>query len=126
MDVTYYVALPFVMADNGLAPGEIGPELYRHACLMGLEGLVSKHRDPPYRAGRSRDWIKVKKPQAPGDEPGHRCPVMSDNCPSATAAAGFESEEYFLGTIVLANGDDNRLSIVDGQQRPLTVSIRSG
>ena len=29
-----------------LAPfeqGEIGPDLFRHACLMGLEGLVSKH-----------------------------------------------------------------------------------
>jgi hypothetical protein len=25
--------------------GEIGPDLFRHACLMGLEGLVSKHRD---------------------------------------------------------------------------------
>jgi len=23
--------------------GEIGPDLFRHACLMGLEGLVSKH-----------------------------------------------------------------------------------
>ena len=38
-----------------LAPfeqGEIGPDLFRHACLMGLEGLVSKHRDSFYRAGR--------------------------------------------------------------------------
>jgi hypothetical protein len=25
--------------------GEIGPALFRHACLMGLEGLASKHRD---------------------------------------------------------------------------------
>ena len=24
--------------------GEIGPDLFRHACLMGLEGLVSKHQ----------------------------------------------------------------------------------
>src|SRR4051794_6134012 len=31
--------------------GEIGPELFRHACLLGLEGLVSKHRDRPYRGG---------------------------------------------------------------------------
>ncbi|WP_139861835.1 hypothetical protein [Bradyrhizobium ivorense] len=30
--------------------GEIGPELYRHACLMGLEGVVSKHRERPYAA----------------------------------------------------------------------------
>jgi len=23
--------------------GEIGPDLFRHACLMGLDGMVSKH-----------------------------------------------------------------------------------
>jgi bifunctional non-homologous end joining protein LigD len=40
--------------------GEIGPDLFRHACLMGLEGLVSKHRESFYRAGRSNRWIKVK------------------------------------------------------------------
>ena len=40
--------------------GEIGPDLFRHACLMGLEGLVSKHRESFYRAGRSDRWIKVK------------------------------------------------------------------
>jgi bifunctional non-homologous end joining protein LigD len=27
---------------------------------MGLEGLVSKHRDRPYRGGRQTHWIKVK------------------------------------------------------------------
>ena len=40
--------------------GEIGPDLFWHACLMGLEGLVSKHRESPYRAGRSDRRIKVK------------------------------------------------------------------
>jgi bifunctional non-homologous end joining protein LigD len=25
--------------------GEIGPDLFRHACLLGLEGRVSKHRE---------------------------------------------------------------------------------
>jgi bifunctional non-homologous end joining protein LigD len=46
-----------------LAPfeqGEIGPDLFRHVCLLGLEGLVSKHRDSVYRGGRSDRWIKVK------------------------------------------------------------------
>ena len=46
--------------------GEIGPDLFWHACLMGLEGLVSKHRESPYRAGRCNDWIKVKNGQHPG------------------------------------------------------------
>ena len=33
--------------------GEIGPDLFLQACKFGLEGLVSKRRDRPYRAGRS-------------------------------------------------------------------------
>ena len=45
--------------------GEIGPDLFRHACLMGLEGLVSKHKDRPYRPGRSPHWVKVKNRKHP-------------------------------------------------------------
>jgi len=37
----------------------------QHARKLGLEGIVSKHRDRAYRAGRSANWIKVKNPQAP-------------------------------------------------------------
>ena len=51
-----------------LAPfeqGEIGPDLFRHACLMGLEGLVSKHRDSSYRAGRFDRWVKIKDRKHP-------------------------------------------------------------
>jgi bifunctional non-homologous end joining protein LigD len=40
--------------------GEIGPDLFRAACDMGLEGLVSKRRDRSYRGGRSPHWVKVK------------------------------------------------------------------
>jgi ATP-dependent DNA ligase len=40
--------------------GEIGPDLFRAACGMGLEGLVSKRRDRPYQGGRSKYWVKVK------------------------------------------------------------------
>ncbi|MEA2822993.1 MAG: bifunctional non-ous end joining protein LigD [Bradyrhizobium sp.] len=36
-----------------------GHELYRHACKVGLEGVVSKVRDSRYPADRSRDWLKV-------------------------------------------------------------------
>src|SRR6476469_6718727 len=45
--------------------GEIGPELFEAACRMGLEGLVSKHRERIYRGGRSPDWIKVKNRRHP-------------------------------------------------------------
>jgi bifunctional non-homologous end joining protein LigD len=43
--------------------GEIGPDLFAAACRMGLEGLVSKRRDRPYRVGRSKHWVKVKNRQ---------------------------------------------------------------
>ncbi|MCA1458109.1 DNA ligase [Bradyrhizobium sp. BRP22] len=48
--------------------GEMGPELFRAACDMALEGLVSKHRERPYRAGRCDHWIKVKNRSHPSFE----------------------------------------------------------
>ena len=45
--------------------GAIGPLLFRQACLMGLEGIVSKHRDSSYKTGPSKRWIKVKNPNSP-------------------------------------------------------------
>ena len=50
---------------NPFERGEIGPDLFRAACQMGLEGLVSKRRDRPYHAGRSKHWIKVKNRKHP-------------------------------------------------------------
>jgi bifunctional non-homologous end joining protein LigD len=37
-----------------------GEEYWRQACGRGWEGLVAKRADAPYRAGRSRDWLKFK------------------------------------------------------------------
>jgi bifunctional non-homologous end joining protein LigD len=45
--------------------GNDGEAVFRHACAMGLEGIVAKRRDRPYRSGRTADWIKVKNPEAP-------------------------------------------------------------
>jgi bifunctional non-homologous end joining protein LigD len=42
-----------------------GAIIFEHACRMGLEGIVSKRRDFPYRSGRSKCWIKVKNPASP-------------------------------------------------------------
>jgi bifunctional non-homologous end joining protein LigD len=36
-----------------------GAELLKHACAMGLEGIVSKQRDSKYRSGRTDSWIKM-------------------------------------------------------------------
>jgi bifunctional non-homologous end joining protein LigD len=40
--------------------GEHGEELYEEACRKGLEGVIAKRADSPYRSGRSRDWLKLK------------------------------------------------------------------
>jgi bifunctional non-homologous end joining protein LigD len=37
-----------------------GEAYYAEACAAGWEGLVVKRGDAPYRAGRSRDWLKFK------------------------------------------------------------------
>ena len=34
--------------------------LFQHACDLGMEGLVAKRVDAPYRSGRVQSWIKVK------------------------------------------------------------------
>jgi hypothetical protein len=47
-----------------LEQGEIGPDLFRHACLMGWKAW-SLHRENSYRSGRFRHWIKVKNRQHP-------------------------------------------------------------
>jgi ATP-dependent DNA ligase len=44
---------------------EDGELVFRHACKLGFEGIVSKRLGSPYRSGRSRDWIKSKNPNAP-------------------------------------------------------------
>ncbi|RVH51764.1 non-homologous end-joining DNA ligase [Sinorhizobium meliloti] len=37
-----------------------GVALLEKACSMGLEGIIAKHRDRPYRSGRTGDWLKIK------------------------------------------------------------------
>jgi bifunctional non-homologous end joining protein LigD len=44
---------------------EDGEVVFRHACKMGLEGIVSKRLGSMYRSGRSMDWLKMKNPAAP-------------------------------------------------------------
>ena len=42
-----------------------GETVFRHACKLGLEGIVSKRKDSTYRSGRSPDWLKMKNLDAP-------------------------------------------------------------
>ena len=39
---------------------EQGEAMFRHACAMGLEGIVSKKLTSRYKSGGCRSWLKVK------------------------------------------------------------------
>src|ERR1700680_1900709 len=40
------------------------PTMLEHTCRLGLEGIVSKRKDLPYRPGRGTHWLKTKCVQA--------------------------------------------------------------
>ena len=42
-----------------------GSKMFRAACKHGLEGIVSKKLDAPYKSGPSKAWLKIKNPKAP-------------------------------------------------------------
>jgi bifunctional non-homologous end joining protein LigD len=54
--------LGIVLNEHYEGDGEI---IFKHACKLGCEGIVSKRLGSLYRSGRSPLWIKVKNPKAP-------------------------------------------------------------
>jgi bifunctional non-homologous end joining protein LigD len=51
------VAPPLFYSDHQLG---LGPEFYRKACEIRVEGIVSKQVDAPYLPGERGHWLKVK------------------------------------------------------------------
>ena len=49
-----------------------GPTIFHHVCRMGLEGIVSKRTDAPYRSGPSKDVGQLEEPGKRGGAPGTR------------------------------------------------------
>jgi bifunctional non-homologous end joining protein LigD len=41
-----------------------GEIVYRQACQLGCEGIVSKQLGSTYRSGRSKQWVKIENPAA--------------------------------------------------------------
>jgi bifunctional non-homologous end joining protein LigD len=48
---------PIRVADHVIGAGE---KLYRAMCDAGMEGIIAKRIDAPYRGARSKSWVKVK------------------------------------------------------------------
>jgi bifunctional non-homologous end joining protein LigD len=42
-----------------------GLKMFKAVCKLGLEGIVSKKLDAPYKSGPSKTWLKIKNPKAP-------------------------------------------------------------
>lgn len=74
---------------------EQGPALWKRACKLGLEGIISKRADAPYRSGRGHDWLKAK---------------CSDR--QEFVVAGFApstADAHAIGALVLGVYDNNKL-----------------
>jgi bifunctional non-homologous end joining protein LigD len=78
------VLTPFTRGD--------GPAAARAACEQGLEGIISKAADAPYRDGRAGAWLKVK------------C-VLSDEFAIAGYTTG-QGARARLGSLLLASPTD--------------------
>lgn len=71
-----------------------GDALLASACNFGLEGIIAKNRDSPYRSGRHGDWLKIKCVQSESF-------LIVGYEPSTSALGG-------IGSLLLAaySGDD--------------------
>jgi bifunctional non-homologous end joining protein LigD len=89
------------------------PTVFDHVCRMGLEGIVSKRVDAPYRSGPSKVWLKSKNPERHSGAPGARggvalafsAPRPSWFCPNGKPNEGEYSH---------AENDNHNRSHVDG------------
>jgi bifunctional non-homologous end joining protein LigD len=46
-------------------PQDDGVEMFKAVCKLGLEGIVSKKLNAPYKSGPSKAWLKIKNQKAP-------------------------------------------------------------
>ncbi|TJV89687.1 MAG: DNA ligase D, partial [Mesorhizobium sp.] len=91
---------------------EDGPLVLRHACRLSLEGVVSKLRDAPYRAGRSKNWVKSKCSARQEF-------VVAGYVPSTTSRNA-------IGSLVLGVYDDGKLHHVGRVGTGYTAAVAEG
>ncbi|WP_158929712.1 DNA ligase D [Acidisphaera sp. S103] len=88
---------------------ESGALVLRHACRLSLEGVVSKARDAPYRAGRGKAWVKSKCSDRQEF-------VVAGYVPSTTARNA-------VGSLVLGVYDGDKLRHVGRVGTGFTVAV---
>jgi len=93
-----------------------GAIIFREACALGCEGIVSKRLGSLYRSGRVNDWLKIKNPKAPavkreaeedwGESDGRACGA-EDNARDSPPPAAMD-----------LRGPQRRVLHREGRQRP--------
>lgn len=91
---------------------ESGALVLRHACRLSLEGVVSKARDAPYRAGRGKAWVKSKCSDRQEF-------IIAGYVPSTTARNA-------IGSLVLGVYDGDKLRHVGRVGTGFTVAVADG
>jgi bifunctional non-homologous end joining protein LigD len=82
----------------------------QHACKLGLEGIVSKRRDSPYRSGRQEVWIKLK------------C-TKSDNFPIVAFVEKLGARPRKIASLYLGKRDGGRLLYAGKARSGYTESV---
>jgi bifunctional non-homologous end joining protein LigD len=73
-----------------------GADLFKSACAMGLEGVISKLRSAPYRSGQGESWIKTK------------C-VLRDNFPIIGFVEKLEARPRRIASLYIGRRERDRL-----------------
>ena len=93
-----------------------GPAFFEQACSLGLEGIISKRADAPYRSGRGKRWLKVKC----GTQ--HDEFVVGGYTPPAGARSGFGA--LLLGMVEIALSTMPRI-LSDSSNRCCPAAVRT-
>ncbi|MBZ9799426.1 DNA ligase D [Mesorhizobium sp. ES1-4] len=87
-----------------------GKDMFAHACRMGLEGIVSKLADSPYRSGVQTSWVKVK------------C-VKSDTFPIVAFVEKLGAQPRRIASLYIGRREGDRLLYAGKAQSGYSLSI---
>lgn len=87
-----------------------GKDMFAHACRMGLEGIVSKRADSPYRSGVQTSWVKVK------------C-IKSDTFPVVAFVEKLGARPRRIASLYIGRREGDRLLYAGKAQSGFSLSI---
>src|SRR6266513_3477756 len=99
---------PVLYSENIIADGN---DMFKHACKLNWEGIISKNTEAPYRSDRNEGWLKIKCTQRA------KFPVV-----------GFVKDPSGIAALYLGKHEGNELSYVGkvgtGWSRTVSADLR--